>query len=144
MSDDTVLRLSGIGIAPYSERGLSETIEPIAEAAQLARTVNGELDDISEPGFRKYMVTISGADDINPPALDAVWPGHAVTVDCISELAYATSTAGPARTVVEGSEREELGFTFYRPRLSCRVVSFSIARNEWGEAVGWTLRLEEI
>ena len=46
MPDTTELVISGIDIAPYSARGLTQTLEPIRQSQQLRRTVNGVLIDI--------------------------------------------------------------------------------------------------
>ena len=63
-----------------------------------------------------------------------------MTVDCVAELVYADG-GSPARTVA--SSRTDGGFVFYCPRLTMRVLSFEIDRDEWGAAVAWTLTLEE-
>ena len=47
----------------------------------------------------------------------------------------------PERLVV--ASRTDAGFIFYRPRLSMRVVSFEVERDEWGAAVAWSMALEE-
>jgi hypothetical protein len=141
MSD--VLTLSGLGVPPYSARGANQTLEPIEAARQLRRTINGELIDLSRPEFRKYRSTISCADQ-QPPAVDGVWPGRVVTVDCISVLSYRTSGGTPARAVVPGSLYTEGDYTFYRPQLTMRVVSFSQDTDEYGAAVSWSLELEEV
>lgn len=140
---DTLLVLAGMGVPPYSARGLSQDLVPIAAAASMRRTVNGALIDLSAPQFRLYSSTISGADQ-QPPALDGIWPGLVLTVDCIPELAYLTHTDSPTRPVVEGSEREDAGFTFYRPRLTMRVTGFKQETDEWGAAVKWSIALEEV
>jgi hypothetical protein len=141
MSD--VLTLSGIGVPPYSARGASQTLEPIQASQQLRRTVNGELIDISRPEFRKYRSTISCAEQ-QPPAVDGVWPGQVVTVGCISELSYLTAGGSPARTPVTGSSRTEGAYTFYRPSLTMRVVTFSQDTDEYGAETSWSLELEEV
>jgi hypothetical protein len=133
------LVIAGIGLPAASIRGVTQTLEPIGAAAQLMRTVNGQLVDVSAPAFRKYASTIRCADQA-PPALDGIWPGALVTVDCVAELVHADG-ASPARPVV--ASRVEDGFVFYRPRLTMRVLSFEIDRDEWGDAVAWTLTLEE-
>lgn len=143
MADETVLALSGVGVPPYSARGLIQTLEPIPAATSLRRTVNGELDDLSDPAFRKYQSVISGNDQ-QPPACDGVWPGRLITVDCIAELCYLTSGGSPERPVVSGSSRTEGLFTFYRPQLSMRVVSSpAISRDEYSTIVTWNMNLEE-
>lgn len=151
---NTVLALSGVGVPPYSARGLRQTLTPIEASRQMARTVNGTLRDFSASQFRKYGSTITGTDQ-QPPACDGVWPGQAVTVDCIVELAVqgevGTTDTGATdasealgRDHVAGSIRTESGFTFYRPKLSMRVTSFNIERDEWGAQVRWTMELEEV
>ncbi len=141
MSD--VLTLSGIGVPPYSARGASQTLEPIASSQQMRRTINGELIDISRAEFRKYRSTISCADQ-QPPAVDGVWPGQVLTVGCISELSYRTAGSTPSRNMVAGSSRTEGDYTFYRPSLTMRVVAFSQDTDEYGAAVSWSLQLEEV
>lgn len=143
MTDSTLLVLSGMGIPPYSARGLTQTLEPIDGAVDLRRTVNGALIDLSVAAFRKYKSTITCADQ-QAPALEGIWPGQQLIVNCVAELAYETMSAAPDRTVVGGSEREENGFTFYRPRLTMRVVGFSVSKDEWGAVNSWQLQLEEV
>ena len=133
------LVIAGIGLPAASIRGVSQTLEPIAAAARLMRTVNGALVDISAAAFRKYVSTIRCSDQA-PPALDGIWPGELVTVDCVAELVHADG-AEPERPVV--ASRTDGGFVFYRPRLAMRVLSFEVERDEWGAVVAWTLSLEE-
>lgn len=140
MTDTTVLRLEGMGVPPYSARGLTQTLDPIQAAGQIRRTVNGTLVDFSGTQFRKYKSTIS-CNDQQAPALEGIWPGMTLTVDCVAELGYETSTGGPSRTVV--SSREDGDFTFYRARLTMLVMAFTQSRDEYGHQTGWTLELEE-
>ena len=142
MTDTTFLVLQGIGVPPYSAPGLTQTIAPIDAAKNLQRAIDGTLMDLSSEQFRKFKSTISGTDQ-QPPAIDGVWPGHTVEVDCISELCYP-EYAVPSRNAVPGSEREENGFVFYRPSLQMMVTDFSIQTDEYGAQVGWTMDLEEI
>jgi hypothetical protein len=139
----TLLSLSGIGVPPYSARGLTQTLEPIEQATQLKRTVNGALVDLSAAPFRKYRSTIA-CQDQDPPAIDGVWPGQVVTVECVAELSFPTATGAPARPAVEDSERSEGAFSFYRPILVMRVTGFSVARDEYGAVTAWQLQLEEV
>lgn len=148
MTTNTVLSLSGMGIPPYSARGLTQTLSPIAAAANMRRTVNGALVDVSDSVFRKFSSVIRGS-DIDPPAVEGVWPGLLVSVDCIVELAQESEsteggTEGLDKTAVPGSTRYEDGFVFYRPRLNMRVTNFEVSKNEWGAVTDWTLSLEEL
>lgn len=131
-----------MGIPPYSARGLSEKLSPAPASQQLRRTINGDLVDFSSVQFRKFQVSISGTDQ-DPPALNAVWPGTELVVDCISEVAYESSTGGPDRQEVAGSIREADGFTYYRPQLTMKVVNFQLDTDEYGAQRNWTLDLEE-
>jgi hypothetical protein len=139
----TDFRLSIPGVPPYSARGLNQTLTHASQAAQLRRTVNGNLKDVSFDGFQKYVSVVSG-DDQEPPALDGVWPGLEVVVDCVAELAYRTLGGTPQRDVVEGSSRVSGNYTIYRPRLSMRIVGFTEAKDEYGAVVTWSIELEEI
>lgn len=142
-SEFTLLHLTGMNMPPYSARGLTQTLEPIDAALNLDRTINGELDDNSFPQFRKYKTTITGKDQ-EPPALEGVWPGMIIFVDCISELCFVTADGEALRPVVAGSQRTEDAFTFYRPHLEMRVTGFSTSTDEWNADVAWTLTAEEI
>lgn len=143
MANETLLVMTGVGVPPYSARGLTQTLDPIEASAQARRTVNGELVSLSSTAFRKYRSTISGNDQ-KSPAFNRIWPGNAVTVDCIAELAYETATGTPERTVVSGSSYTDGDFTYYRPQLSMMVLAYNVQQDEYGAAVAWTLQLEEI
>ena len=139
---DTLLVITGL-ITPYSARGLQQTLEPIPQAGQLRRTVNGALVDLSVPALRKYASTIS-TNDQAVPALNGVWPGAQVTVDCVAELAFLTATGSADRTIVPDSSRTSGAWTFYRPRLTMRIVEYQTQTDEWNAVVSWSMRLEEI
>jgi hypothetical protein len=142
MANETLLVLSGPGVQPYSARGLKQTLTPIGAAANNRRTINGDLLDLSQQQFRKYASTISCSDQL-APALDGVWPGLVLTVDCVAELAYKTVGGTPARTVVSGSSRTDGAYTFYRPRLTMRVMNYNMDEDEYGRVLAWSLELEE-
>ena len=144
MTDTTILVIQALGLPPYSTRGASQTLQPISAAASMRRTVNGSLVDLSVPELRKYRSTINCTDQ-QPPAVNGIWPGQSVVVDCISELAYEDVTdAAAERTAVPGSVYTEGGFVFYRPRLTMRVMDIRVSTDEYGAEVSWTVELEEI
>lgn len=142
---DTVLELIGIGIAPYSTRGASQTLEPIGSAsAGIYRDVNGVLRSVGGISFQKYKSTINCQDQA-PAALDGVWPGKLITVTCIQELCYPDVTgAVPQRDLVTGSERTDGDFVYYRPILSMMVTGFSMQIDEWQGDMSWRMDLEEV
>lgn len=133
------------GVNPFSARGLQGTLSPIAMARgddKLARTVNGTLVSLAAIQMRKYRVEISGNDQA-PPALDGLWVGMLVSVDCMVELAHRTGTVA-SRPGVPGSARVEGDYTYYQPRLSMLVVEYEVQRSEWAAEVSWSLALEEV
>lgn len=134
----TVLTLAGIGVPPYSARGLTQTLEPIDAAAHFERAIDGTLLDLSYTPMRLYKSTITGNDQ-QPPACDGVWPGQIVTVDCIVELNSASG-----RPAADSEDRQDGDWSFYRPQLQMMVTAFSISRDEWGAQVSWSMSLEEI
>lgn len=134
--------MSGIGIMPWSARGLKQTLTPIAQASQSKRDCNGELHDVAFEGFRKYKSNISGTDQW-PPAIDGVWPGREVTVDCIAELVYVTIGGSPGRPVVSGSSVVDGLYTKYKPQLIMTVINFQWDLDEYDRKVGWSMDLEE-
>lgn len=142
MPDYTMLVLSGIGVPSYSARGLTQTLQPIEAAGSQRRTVNGTLVDLSQAQFRKYRSTIRCSDQ-DAPALDGVWPGQVVTVNCAAELC-CPSADSPSKPVVSGSQRTEGSFIFYRPQLTMQVVGLTMEKDEYGAATSWTLELEEV
>jgi len=143
MADGTVLEISGPGIASYTARGATQTLDPIDASSVMARTVNGALIDLSPAQMRKYKSTIS-CNDTETPALDGVWPGMVLTVDCIAELGYLTAGGAAGRAVVTGSERTSGSWSYYRPRLDMRVIQYSVSRDEYGAMTDWSLDLEEV
>jgi hypothetical protein len=132
-----------MGVPLYSARGLTQTLEPIHQAQQLRRNINGALVDLSVGAFRKYASKISCTDQ-RAPAIDGIWPGQTVVVSCAAELSYLTAGGAPTRPVVSGSSYTEGAFTFYRPQLTMRVVTPQTQMDEWKASVQWTLDLEEI
>lgn len=139
----TLLVIAGVGVQPYSARGLTQTLDPISQASNSRRTVNGELKDLSFDGFKKFKSTIS-CNDQTSPALDGIWPGQEISVECIKELCYLTEGGSPSRPVVSGSSRVEGDFTFYRPVISFMVMTYSASEEEYTATAPWSMQLEEI
>jgi hypothetical protein len=127
----------------YSARGITQTIAPIDGSMFQARTVNGELIDLSVPRFRKLRSTISATDQ-RPPGRDDVWPGRIVTVGCAYLLSYPTIGGSPSRTVVSGSQFTEGNFTFYRPQITFMIGKMSGSFDEWQAGYSWSIEMEEV
>lgn len=140
----TLLRLEGMGVPRYSARGLTQSLNPISASQHIERTINGGLIDLSYTPMQKYASTISGNDQ-RPPAVEGVWPGKIVIVDCIAELCKEGEDANFDRPVVDyDAVRTEAGFIFYRPRLIMMVMNWNMDEDEWARGVNWSLDLEEV
>ncbi len=141
---DTLLTISGLGTMLYQARGLTQTLEVIKESQQLARTINGQLIDMSVPQFRKYLSKVS-AKDVTVAPIDNLWPGMEVTVECAAWLSYVTGNSGsPFKAEVSGSSYVMGAYTFYRPVLTMRVTNVSVSDNEWAAESTWNIELEEV
>lgn len=142
-TEGTLLVLSSMGVPLYSARGLTQTLEPIQQAFDMRRDINGDLVDISSSAFRKYQSTIT-CRDFNTPAIDGLTIGQVLTVSCVAELSYKTTGGSATRTPVTNSSRTVGDFTFYRPSLSMMVTGYSASTDEWAGDVAWQLDLEEV
>lgn len=144
LPEGTNLVLYGNGGIPlYSARDLEQSLDPIKQSEQTRRTVNGTLVDLSVDKFQKYESKIR-CTDIEGPALNGIYPGMTLTVDCVAELVYRTGSGSPTRTVVPGSVRTVGAFTIYRPRLTMMVTSLEQRLGEYEHEVRWELELEEV
>jgi hypothetical protein len=83
-----LLRLDPIGVPPYSARGITQSLDPIDGPSQLARTVNGHARRPERHQLSANTSRRSPAPTMDQPALDGVWPGMVLTVDCVIELSY--------------------------------------------------------
>ena len=138
LPEATQLVLSVGGIPLYSARGLDQTLQPMNAAHVTRRTINGALVDLSVDKFHKYASKIT-CSDLEAPALDGIFPGMEVTVDCVAELVTAGT---PNRTVIDS--RTVGAFTVYRPQLAMMVVGLQQTLSEYTRTVQWELDLEEI
>jgi hypothetical protein len=141
----SLLLIPQMGINPYSARGISQSLVPIAGSAVTARTVNGRIINIAPPQFQLYRSTIS-CEDTDPPASDGFWPGSILTVWCMAELSYPQGGAQATRPLVPGSLRfDDVNDMFYRPILQMMVTKpISVEKDEWTASVRWQMELEEV
>ena len=142
-SSQTRLAISVMGVPLYSARGLSQTLEVVDAAKNMRRSINGVLTDLTNTQFRKYKTKIT-CTDIRGPALDGIWPGMTVVVDCAAYLTYPVG-GSPHRTVVPGTTPfTEGSHVMYQPRLTMLVVQFTAQHDEYPCDVAWELELEEV
>ncbi len=144
-SNETLLILSTIGIPLYSARGLTQDLTPSPEAKPTPRrTINGLLVNLGLTQMRKFDSTITCTDQ-QAPALNGIWPGMQVLVNCVCELSYPTSGGSADRTVVPLTSRTTTdGFTYYRPQMEFMVLDLSQGMNEYQHDYVWKLSLREV
>jgi hypothetical protein len=119
----TLLAIDDIDFSDYAVRGISMTLTPIDQAANLARDCRGDLWDISLEQFRQYKVAITCTDHEAPDLTD-IWPGQNITITCIPGLGVANTT-------------EDVLTIF------ARVTSWNTSRDEWAAEIAWTLEAEQ-
>jgi hypothetical protein len=142
MSDETLLVLSNIAFPLGSARGISQSNRFIGALAKPRRTINAVMADVSDAKFRLYEITLTCSDQ-RPPTLDDTWIGATGTLDWCAEMVFVTHTGSPSRPIVEGSERTEGSFTFYRPRSNVVLMDMSDNFAEWEAGREWMLKFEE-
>jgi hypothetical protein len=119
----TLLTIDGIDFSDYAVRGITMTLAPIDQAANLARDCRGALADISLEQFRQYKVTITCTDH-EAPVLTDIWPGQDITIACIPGLGAANGT-DDVLTIL------------------AKVTSWNTSRDEWAAEVAWQLEAEQ-
>ena len=119
----TLLAIDGVDFSQYAVRGITMTLTPIDQAANVARDCRGQLADISVAQFRQYKVAISCTDH-EAPELTDVWPGMDVTITCIPGLGAANG-AGDVLTIL------------------AKVTAWNTSRDEWAAEISWTLEAEQ-
>jgi len=172
MPQESDLKIKGVGFPLLSCRDATQTLTPIRHG-EMRRSVNGELCYVGTNRHHKYQSRIRCADQ-NLPAIQQVWVGAIVEVDCISPLWESfplgdeETTQKLSRPLVEGSllvkhtDNTPVDFQWedgiltlpegegktvmvsYRPCLKMRITSFDFKEVEWQEERGWQLGLEEI
>lgn len=119
----TLLAIDGIDFSQYAVRGITMTLEPIDQAANVARDCRGALADISLAQFRQYKVSITCTDHEAPELSDA-WPGQDITITCIPGLG-ASNSAGDVLIIL------------------AKVTKWNTSRDEWAAEIAWTLEAEQ-
>jgi hypothetical protein len=120
----TLLAIDGIDFSQYAVRGITMTLEPIAQAINLARDCRGALADISVAQFQQYKVTIT-CNDQEAPELTDVWPGQDITITCIPGLGVSNTTGSDVLTIL------------------AKVTKWNTSRDEWAAQIAWQLEAEQ-
>jgi len=118
----TLLAIDDIDFSQYAVRGITMTLEPIEQAAALARDCRGALADISLAQFRQYKISVTCTDH-EAPGLAGVWPGQDITVTCIPGL----GGGDPADVLT----------------ILAKVTTWNTSRDEWAAEIAWQLEAEQ-
>ncbi|MCZ4366616.1 glycine-rich domain-containing protein [Sulfitobacter dubius] len=151
-----------IPLPPGSWRFIDMSMEPISEAYQAERAIDGTLVDLGYDGWDLYRISISCSDQ-SSPALAGIWPGAVLTIYGTEDLIEPGPAVTLTREPVPGSIRacaadgrviaEPEGRTLnvagaayfrYRPILSVMVTGFSTSSRELKADVRWSLSAEEV
>ena len=119
----TLLSIDGIDFSQYAIRALTMTLEPIEQAANVARDCRGELVDISLEQFRQHKISITCTDH-EAPELTDVWPGKDVTITCVPGLGVSNTTDGQLT-------------------ILAKITTWNTSRDEWAAEVAWQLEAEQ-
>jgi len=119
----TLLSIDNIDFSQYAVRGITMTLDPIEQAANVARDCRGGLADISVAQFRQYKISITCTDH-EVPELTDIWPGQDITIACI-----------PGLGVANGSDDVLT--------ILAKVTLWSVSRDEWAAEVSWRLEAEQ-
>ena len=119
----TLLSIDDITFPDAATRGITMTLEPIDQAANMARDCRGQLADISLEQFRQHKVTITCRDH-EAPELTGVWPGQDITITCIPGLGVANTT-GDVLIIL------------------AKVTAWNTSREEWAAELAWQLEAEQ-
>lgn len=152
-----------IPLPPGSSRWLDFSMDPIAEASQIERAIDGSIVDLGSNAFNLYAVVIS-CSDMRFPAFSNVWPRDVLTIhapqslveygDAItlsrdpvpeSVVAYDAENRAVAVTV-NGRSVSAPGAVYveYRPILSVMVSGFSRSSREMKASSSWSLSATEV
>jgi hypothetical protein len=119
----TLLAIDAIDFSDYAIRGITMTLTPIDQAANVARDCRGDLADISLAQFRQHKITISCTDH-EAPGLTGIWPGQDITITCIPGLG-ASNSIGDVLTIL------------------AKVTAWNTSREEWAAEIAWQLEAEQ-
>jgi hypothetical protein len=119
----TLLAIDNIDFSDYAVRGITMTLTPIEQAANVARDCRGFLADISVAQFRQYKVSITCTEH-EAPVLTDIWPGQDITITCIPGLGVSNST-DDVLTIL------------------AKVTAWNTSRDEWAAEVAWQLEAEQ-
>jgi hypothetical protein len=119
----TLLSIDAIDFTDAAVRGITMTLEPIDQAANVARDCRGALADISLAQFRQYKVTVTCTDH-EAPELTGIWPGQDITISCIPGLG-ASNSGGDVLNIL------------------AKVTAWNTSRDEWAAEVAWQLEAEQ-
>ncbi|WP_146684187.1 glycine-rich domain-containing protein [Thioclava sediminum] len=150
-----------IPLPPGAYRFIDFAAKPISASANLRRTIDGNLVNLSDSAFQRLEVDISCSDQ-KIPALSGLWPGAVLTIHSPSIMTEPGPAVTLARDPVPGSIRaydadgieiaQPTGRTLnvsgaayyeYRPILTVMVTAISSSDKEFKASRSWSITAEE-
>lgn len=138
------------------------SLDPIAEAAEVVRAVDGSAVSLGMDGFRLYDVSISCSDH-NIAPIAGIWPGDTLTIHASVELTDPGPAVMLSREPVPGSVRAHsadgtviatpegrtvnvpgASYFSYRPILNVMVTGKSARSTEWKASSAWSISATEL
>ena len=167
MSDETTLKLGDIYFPVGSARGISQSLEMVSNG-DMRRTVNGNLRDLTRTQNRKFESSIN-ASDTESPAVQNLWRGQELVVECIQPFRQSVSPASATATLIRthvpstvfgrkadnsivavtsvvaflATFPEPVIMVEFRPILTMLISDISVDKDEYGAIEGWSVDLEE-
>jgi hypothetical protein len=167
---ETELTINIGGLPPFSARGCEQELTPITQG-EFHRNINGDLIYLGNDTHTKYKSTIKCSDKA-AIATDGLYRGREIELGCIQRLwqkfeanqreIYLDKTPVEGSLYAHSEDKTEIailqstdkhiqldvpnagGFICYRPKLTMRIIQYSLNTNEWGIKVGWQMECEEI
>lgn len=99
----TKLELTGITIPAGADLGISVSVQPISQAADFRRSVNGDLHNVARSHFQKLAVSISGS-HMRPAPLHTLNIGQYIEVIAPEPHALSLPLAQISSTIPRSSQ----------------------------------------
>lgn len=152
-----------------SARGCSQKLESITDP-KLYRTIQGQYISFQQQGYEKYMSVLTCQDEY-PAALNGLYTGQAITIECLVDLVTAQGKKGDTITLDRGAVTQSLrlfrpngqktalkddllqnqtlvlsddGHVAYRPILHMIIQKIEQSFSEWENKTTWVIKSVEI
>lgn len=166
---ESLLKIQGVGLPPFSARGCKQELVPIPNGV-FRNTVNGKLMFLKTSDLQRYK-TIIKCNDVNTPTLGNLFIGNEIEIECIQSIWQAVDPKTekvelirdyvPDSIVLINKNCKEFNFEInglelsinpvcdeqlfvtFRPKLKMKITNFYSSNDEWELNSSWQLEAEE-